>query len=192
MILATIFASLLAWGGPPVQGPTRPVSATPEAAPMAGIIGLGGRLTWAAEPQDQPSLHLDAQAIIRPIPRVFVSGAWGRSERSMGGDSVALNNVISNRWELGAALVVVQSVGSGYIPLVWRSTHETNNRRGDASWTAWGFGAGGLFPVASPVWVRMEGLWMMEDKHDEPSLGGGYQTERSGMELGLGFLVFLR
>jgi hypothetical protein len=192
MILPIVLATFVSWGGPSVEGPMRPSSATPEAAPMVGIIGLGGRLSWEAEPRDEPSVHLDGQLVLRPIPRVFATGAWGRSERSVGGDSTLGNTVVRNRWELGAALVVVQAVGSGYIPVVWRSTHETDDRQGDASWSSWGFGVGGLFPVSHPVWIRMEGLWMMEDEHETPVVGRAYQTERSGMELGVGFLVFLR
>lgn len=192
MIHSIVLAALLSWGGPAVEGPMRPTSATPEAAPMVGIIGLGGRLSWEAEPRDEPSVHLDGQLVLRPIPRVFATAAWGRSERSSGGDSVPGNNVVRNRWELGAALVVVQSVGSGYVPVVWRNTHETDDREGDASWTSWGFGVGGLFPVSHPVWIRMEGLWMMEEEHELSVSGRPEKTERNGLELGLGFLVFLR
>lgn len=192
MILATLLSVALSWGGPRASGPLAAPNATPEVAALPGIIGLGGRLSWEAEPRDEPSVHLDAQLVVRPVPRVFITGAWGRSERSRGGVDAPESTVVSNRWELGAAVVLVQSVGSGYVPVVWRSTHERDDRLGDASWNAWGFGLGGLFPVAAPVWIRTEGLWMMEDRHDEPERGSGRQTDRNGLELGLGFLVFLR
>lgn len=191
MILATAVAALLAWGGPPVSGPLLAQSATPAAAPSSGLVGLGGRLSWQAEPRGEPAVKLDAQLVLRPLPRVLLTGAWGRSERSRGGDGVPESTVVANRWELGAAYVVVQSTGSGYIPIVWRSTRERDDRLGDASWTSWGFGVGGLFPVSTPVWVRAEGLWMMEGRHDDPASGQGRETDRNGMELGLGFLVFL-
>lgn len=192
MILATLLASALSWGGPRASGPVQAPSATPAAATLSGIVGLGGRLAWEADPRDELPVRLDAQLVVRPVPRLLLTGAWGRSERSRGGGGVPESTVVSNRWELGAALVVVQAVGSGYVPVVWRSTRERDDRLGDASWNAWGFGVGGLFPVAAPVWIRTEGLWMMEDRHDEPARGTGRQTDRNGMELGLGFLVFLR
>jgi hypothetical protein len=192
MILATALAAFLSWGGAQPSGPVAAPSATPGVAAMSGIIGAGGRLSWEADPRDEPAVRLDAQMVVRPIPRVLVTGAWGRSERSRGGGGAPESTTVSNRWELGAAFVIAQAHGSGYIPVLWRSTHERDDRLGDASWNSWGFGVGGLFPVSAPVWFRAEGLWMIEDRHEEPSRGSGRETDRSGMELGLGFLVFLR
>jgi len=192
MILSAVLATFLsAWGG---AGPSAPVGpGGPVAAPvLPGILGAGGRLSWEAEARQDPSMHLDAQLVVRPIPRLVFTGGWGRSERNRGGGSEPETTVVANRWELGGAFVVVQSTGSGYIPLVWRSTRERDDRLGDASWNSWGFGLGGLFPVAAPVWFRAEGLWMMDDRHDDPAHGSGVTTKRSGMELGLGFLIFVR
>lgn len=192
MILAFLFAAILSWGGTAPSAPEAPPNATSKVAALPGILGLGGRLSWEAEPRDEPSVQLDAQLVVRPLPRLFFTGAWGRSERSRGGADVPESTVVQNRWELGAAFVLVQSSGSGYIPLVWRNTRQRDDRLGDASWSSWGFGLGGLFPVCTPVWIRAEGLWMMDERHEEPALGAGRETDRNGMELGLGFLVFLR
>jgi len=192
MILSILLGSILSWGGVGPSAPNAPPGATPAEPTVPGIIGAGGRLSWEADVRQEPSVHLDAQLVIRPIPRVFLTGAWGRVERSRGGDAVPESTVVQNRWELGAAVVVAQSTGSGYIPIVWRSTRERDDRLVDVSWNSWGFGVGGLYPVSHPVWFRAEGLWMMDERHGEPVLGPGRETDRNGMELGFGFLIFLR
>ena len=192
MILASLLAVVLSWGGVAPSAPSAPPNATQAAVAMSGILGLGGRLSWEAEPRDEPTVHLDAQIVVRPLPRFILSGAWGRSERSRGGGDAPESTVVQNRWELGAAFVVLQSSGAGYVPVVWRNTRQRDDRLGDASWSSWGAGVGGLFPVSAPVWMRVEGLWMMDGRHEEPARGEGRETDRNGMELGLGFLVFLK
>ncbi len=187
----SLLQCLVSWGGVGPSAPMAPPTATTAVPSLAGIVGAGGRLSWEAETRSDPTLHLDAQLVVRPVPRVFFTGAWGSVERSRTGGGQPDTTVTQTRWELGAAVVAVQGAGSGYIPVVWRSVRERDDRLGDASWTSWGFGLGGLMPISHPIWMRAEGLWVMDEAHEDPAWGPGRQTERSGLELGLGFLVFL-
>lgn len=193
MILATLLLSILpSWGGVGPSAPMAPPNATPTVVSYPGVLGAGGKISWAPDVQDEPTVRLDAQLVVRPIPRLILTGGWGRSERERAGADAPESTSVLTRWELSGAMVVVQGIGSGYIPLTWRTTRLRDNRLGDASWSSWGFGLGGLFPVAQPVWVRTEGLWMIDDRHDEPARGVGRNIKRSGLELGLGFVVFIR
>lgn len=193
MNLAALLLTLLSsWGGVGPSAPTAPPTATQAVVSFPGILGAGGRVSWTPDVQEEPSVRLDAQLVVRPIPRLIFTGGWGRSERERAGGGAPESTSVLTRWELSGAVVAVQGEGSGYVPLVWRTTRLRDNRLGDASWTSWGFGLGGLFPVAQPVWIRTEGLWIFDDRHDEPARGEGRNIKRSGLELGVGFVVFVR
>ncbi|MCB9496229.1 MAG: hypothetical protein H6686_05005 [Fibrobacteria bacterium] len=190
-LLAGILVLLASWGGTGPTAPAAPPGATVAAGTLGGVLGAGARLSWESNPRQDLSTRMDLHMVARPVPRLFGTAAWGRSELARGGGGFPESTVVSTRWEIGAAVVVVQGEGSGYLPVVWRRTSEKDDRRGDTRWSSWGLGAGALFPVRHPVWVRAEGLWMMDDRHEDPVRGVDRALERSGLELGLGFLVFL-
>jgi hypothetical protein len=157
-----------------------------------GMIGLGGRLSWMQSPLEDPRTWIDAQAILRPLPRMFLAGDWGLAKEDRRG--AAGDTTLSElRWDLTLGIVVLQGDATGYIPVMWRHTSEKHSWYGDSHWTEIGAGAGALWPLRDWLQLRSEVLWSQPtEAHDELRLGPGQQVDGGHLELSLGFLAFVR
>jgi hypothetical protein len=165
-------------------------SSTSSSSP--GMLGLGGRATWSQQPFGDARSWIDAQAVLRPLPRLFFAGTWGRTERDLRGDGPD-TTVSELRWDLTVGMVLLQGAATGYVPLVWSHRSERHSWWGDARWTEIGTGAGVLWPVLEWLQLRGEIDYMHPtEAHDEPSLGPGRQIDGGRLELSLGFLAFVR
>lgn len=157
-----------------------------------GMIGLGGRLSWMQSPLGDPRTWIDAQAIIRPIPRIFLAGGWGWAKEDRRG-SAGDTTISELRWDLTLGIVVLQGDASGYIPLMWRHASERSSWNGGSHWTEIGAGVGVLCPLRDWLQLRSEVLWSQPtEAHDELRLGPGRQVDGGHLELSLGFLAFIR
>ena len=157
-----------------------------------GMIGLGGRLSWMQSPLGDPRTWIDAQAIVRPLPRVFLAGGWGLAKQDRRG-SAGDTTISELRWDLTVGVVVLQGDATGYIPLMWRHASERHSWYGDSRWTEIGAGAGVLWPLRDWLQLRSEVLWSQPtEAHDELLLGPGRQIDGGHLELSLGFLAFVR
>ena len=166
--------------------------AAPAHAATAGMLGLGGRLTWIQQAQDDPRTWVDAQILVRPLPRLFLAGSWGWAKESLrGGD--ADTTLSELRWDLALGVVVLDADVTGYIPLMWRHVGEKNSWNGDANWTELGTGIGVLYPLGTLLQLRSEALWVAPTSaHPELRLGADRSVDGSHLELSLGFLLYVR
>lgn len=179
--IRVLLAALLA-----LAGSARAQSAT------NGMIGLGGRISWMQSPLEDPRAWIDAQAILRPLPRVFLAGGWGLAKEDRRG-SAGDTTISETRWDLTLGIVVLQGEATGYIPVTWRHASERHSWYGDSHWTEIGAGAGVLWPLRDWLQLRSEILWSQPtEAHDELKLGPGRQTDGGHLELSLGFLAFVR
>ena len=158
----------------------------------SGMIGLGGRLSWMQSPLGDSRTWIDAQAILRPLPRMFLAGGWGLAKEDRRG--AAGDTTLSElRWDLTVGVVVLQGEATGYIPAMWRHTSEKHSWFGDSHWTEIGTGAGVLWPVRDWLQMRSEILWSQPtEAHNELRLGQDRQLDGGHLELSLGFLAFVR
>lgn len=155
------------------------------------MIGAGARMAWAQVPMGEPASRLEAQAIVHPLPKLFLSGAWSwNAERLSGGTGDT--TVSELRWELGGGLVLLDLGTLIYVPVDWRHVRQRHDQWGDASWSEWAAGVGTLVPVRAPFWLRADGLWVMSGTHDDLRETGSGRIRTRGLELQLGFLLFLR
>ena len=162
----------------------------PSATP--GMLGVGGRVTWSQSPLEDSRTWVDAQVLLRPLPRLFLAGTWGMADRDLRGNG-ADTTISELRWDLTVGVVVLDGQATGYVPFLWRHASERHSWWGDAHWTEIGAGAGVLWPVRDWLQMRSEALWTMPtEPHDELRLGPGRQIDGGHMELSLGFLIFVR
>jgi len=150
-------------------------------------LGLGGRMAWTQSPLSNPDTWIDAQAVYRPLPRLFLAGGWGMADETRGDTAVS-----ELRWDLTLGVVVLQGDATGYIPFLWRHVTEDHSWYGDAHWTEIGTGVGALVPMKDWLQLRTEILWSVPtNRHDDPRLGPGQQVDGGHLELSLGFLAFV-
>ena len=164
-----------------------------ESTPASpGVLGAGGRISWTQSPLGGARTWVDAQAIVRPLPRLFLAGSWGRSEedrRGAGPDT----SITELRWDLALGVVLLQGSATGYVPLLWRHCSERHSWWGDSRWTEIGTGIGTLWPIRDWLQMRGEILWTLPTRaHDELLLGPDRQVDGSRMELSIGFIAFVR
>ncbi len=169
-----------------------PQTVTETVEGPAGRLGAGGRLTWSQSPMSDPRLWIDGQVVVRPIPRILLTGTWGRSEESRRG--LGMDTTISEmRWDLGVGAVILQGAGADvYIPGIWRHASQRHSRLGDASWTEFGVGLGALAPLKGTFSLRSELMWVSPSSpHRNLLLGPGRESDGSRFELSLGFVAFV-
>jgi hypothetical protein len=157
-----------------------------------GMLGLGGRMAWMQSPVSDPRTWIDAHAILRPLPRVFLAGGWGlaKEERRGAAGDTTLSEL---RWDVTLGVVLLQGEATGYIPLMWRHASERHSWYGDSHWTEIGAGAGVLWPLRDWLQLRSEILWSQPtEAHDELRLGPDRLIDGGHLELSLGFLAFVR
>lgn len=165
--------------------------AAPARATSTSVLGLGGRLTWIQQPQDDPRTWADAQLVVRPLPRLFLAGSWGWAKENLRGGE-ADTTISELRWDLALGIVVLDADVTGYIPLLWRHVGEKNSWYGDANWTEIGAGAGVLYPLGTQFQLRSEVLWVSPTStHAELRLGPDRSVNGGHLELSLGFLLFV-
>jgi len=163
-----------------------------SAGSSLGLLGVGGRLAWIQRPLDDPRLWVDAHAILRPLPRLFVEGGWGKASKTLRGSGPD-TTFSETRWDVSVGIVVLQGSASGYVPAVWRKVSQRHSWLGDASWTEIGAGAGALVPIKDWLALQTETLWMMPlDPHRDVEVGQGRETDGSHMEFSLSFVAFIK
>lgn len=162
------------------------------AATSGRMLGLGGRITWMQRALDDPRLWLDGQLFVRPLPRLFLEGGWGRATydvRGQGPDT----SYAETRWDLTLGIVLLQGAASGYVPLVWRKVSQRHSWNGDADWTEIGTGAGMLVPLREWLSLKTETNWITPlHAHGDVSLGQGRESDGSHLEFSLSFLAFVK
>lgn len=169
-----------------------PQTVTETVEGASGRLGAGARLTWSQPPLADARTWIDGHIVVRPIPRIVLSGAWGRSEESRRG--LGPDTTISEmRWDLGLGAVILQGAGADlYIPALWRHCSQKHSRAGEASWTEFGTGLGVLAPVHGNFGLRSEILWATPSSpHADLLLGPGRESDGSHLELSLGFVAYL-
>lgn len=169
-----------------------PETVTESIEGSAGRLGAGARISWTQPPLEDARTWIDGHILFRPIPRIVLSAAWGRSEqtrRGLGQDT----SIAQMRWDLGAAAVVMQGSGADILlPAIWRHQSQRHSRSGDASWTEFGTGLGALAPLKGNFSLRTELLWITPSSpHPDLLLGPGRESDGSNLELSLGFVAFL-
>lgn len=183
MTFLPLLASLLA---------SAPQAITESVEGAPGRLGAGARVTWVQPPMADARTWIDGHVVLRPIPRIVLTGAWGRTEetrRGLGQDTT----MAEMRWDLGIGAVILQGAGADlYIPGLWRHSSQKHSRLGEASWTEFGTGLGVLAALKGNFGLRSELLWATPSSpHPDLLLGAGRESDGSHLELSLGFVAYL-
>lgn len=192
-LLPALAVSCLAAAATAQQMPSPATESVLESAGSSlGMLGIGGRLAWIQRPLDDPRLWVDAHAIVRPLPRLFLEGGWGKASKTLRGSGPD-TTYSETRWDLAVGIVVLQGSASGYVPAVWRKVSQRHSWLGDASWTEIGTGAGALVPIKDWLALQTETLWITPlDPHRDVEAGQGRETDGSHLEFSLSFVAFIK